>query len=834
MSEPTNFLKGQSSGTEVLVPQLLLDGNYISYTSQPASADSEGVEGLLKTAPDGLYYFANGLWRKTPAYSTNWDDLDETVRFLPINKNITLTKQEQQRLKKALSLTAATQTQLGLVKGGTRSDTQGSVYINIDGSMNVYQATDTYAGAVRVTENSSDDFAPIVATKAYVDAIISGTGNVMPDPPTFSSRGGLMLGNDIDGCDSLGRLSVKKATHSTGQVQAYGLTHIAPPEFTLNPSSDAYDDADQTLPYVVTVSQAKGIAQDIVDKTPLVKTDYIASTSELGFVKISSGLSITSTGSLSVNQASTTQNGIVQLYDPTTDLPNTVPYMSQVKTYIQGAGYITSSTIPVATNSQIGGVKTTASGAIQVSNTGAISVRAAQPGQGSGIVTLVNTAPTTENNTVLTAYKTKELIDNKIVTIPDASATTAGKVYVALGQQDTVAATQTVPTVNYVTENIGQILISSDFTQAVNRVIAEYPFPSPFPDGQVNQVLTFTRNTTFQDKPDDTTPGIVQFYQQPKLKGTNGAIKSVYEDDDILNYRQVKQIAASGIADPIWATFDQSTSIVTVLNEMVTRLPLTVEGTITAQSKISTDTDIEAGGDTTTGTLHVNGTAVVGAITGSASTLSINVQGKSGLVSFGANKVQVNADFQSTGTAYLNTITPATTTAINLGGDLALNNTRNITNAASISASAITSANITISSALTAQGSAQVQTLVVNNTTQPTPTGNNTLQAYSHTLYWEGNPVAVQQIKTTWKAYIFGIQVGDAWFSSFSGYLEDGTAFSVIRDDNTLITSGQLVSAYCNITAGRPCTKDELYPSLLTAAIDASHGTLPVFITVVE
>lgn len=102
MSEPQNFLKGQSEGAEVLVPQLLLDGNYISYTGAPASPDNEGVEGLFKPAPDGLYYFSDGRWRKSPAYTYNWDDLQEGIRFLPVNVEIELSEQERNILRQAI------------------------------------------------------------------------------------------------------------------------------------------------------------------------------------------------------------------------------------------------------------------------------------------------------------------------------------------------------------------------------------------------------------------------------------------------------------------------------------------------------------------------------------------------------------------------------------------------------------------------------------------------------------------------------------------------------------------------------------------------------------
>lgn len=474
-----SYLKAQKDGQELLVPQLLLDGNYISYSPSPASPDSEGKEGQLKTAPDGLYYFADGLWRKVPAYTTNWDDLDESVRFMRVDKTIQLTPEERQILRNSISISTATQSSLGLVKGGIVSDSQGAVTIDSSGSMYVKAATATYAGVVRITETGTTSSSPIVATKAYVDAAISSTGQAIIDVPTTVSRGGIMLGGDVLGCDSLGRISLNRASYTTGQIPSYGIVHIAPPEFTANPGVESYDDSRHDIPYVTTVSQARGIAQDVAGKTPIIRTSYIATTQDLGFVKIAAGagLSITTDGNLSSTVASTTSRGIVQIYNPDNEIPGTVPYMSQVKDYIQNAGYIKSVTLPVASNTQLGAVKTQASNAIQVSPEGIITARQAAVGQGSGLVTIVNNPPANENNSVLTAYRTKQLIDAKQVTVPDATQQQAGKVLVQLGATDTTLTTQIVPTVNYMNEQQQNIFSSSQFNQAVETVLEAHEPP---------------------------------------------------------------------------------------------------------------------------------------------------------------------------------------------------------------------------------------------------------------------------------------------------------------------------------------------------------------------
>ena len=110
-----------------------------------------------------------------------------------------------------------------------------------------------------MTDIDSSGNAPIVATKAYVDSRITSDGLVVPRA-TFDHIGGIKLGGDIIGMDSQGRISVAKASHTPSHIQSYGLVRIAPPEFTIDAASDAYDDSAQDIPYVVTVSQAKNVA----------------------------------------------------------------------------------------------------------------------------------------------------------------------------------------------------------------------------------------------------------------------------------------------------------------------------------------------------------------------------------------------------------------------------------------------------------------------------------------------------------------------------------------------------------------------------------------------
>lgn len=574
MSDSEKYLKGHDLTGDINIPQLDLSGNYIAYKDGPASPDNEGVEGWVKMAPDGIFFYSDGRWRKTPAYTYNWDELAEDVRFLPLNKEIHLSDQEKLYLQEAFGMDKATQSKLGIVKGSARSQAYGAIQINIDGSAVVPPATTQYSGTVRVTDIDSSGNAPIVATKAYVDSRITSDGLVVPRA-TFDNIGGIKLGGDIIGMDSQGRISVAKASHTSSHIQSYGLVRIAPPEFTIDAASDAYDDSAQDIPYVVTVSQAKNVATKAMQAYSIPIQDYIATTTVAGFVKPGQGLRIQDDGTLTVNTASISNSGTVMLYDysegSTSDPTTTLPTMQVVMDYIDNLDYITEADLPTAGTSKIGCIKYNAAGPIKVDVNGLISIDNAGVGQ-PGVVALAGAAPYGQN-TVLTAQATNQLIQEAVQpTI--ATETTAGVVKVALGTGDITGDVQqayTVPTENKVGNLIGAIYTSESFKNGVNAQVTAY-FENP-----VEVPIIFQDDITFSQPAGSSGTSVIFSNIAPQITGAAGDVKPDPEDyqaRDILNCQQIKDLIQSGSITPPapevpWAEYDADVGSVTITSEQL-------------------------------------------------------------------------------------------------------------------------------------------------------------------------------------------------------------------------------------------------------------------------
>lgn len=539
MSEPSNFLKGQANGAEVLVPQLLLDGNYISYSPAPASPDTDGVEGLLKTAPDGLYYFSEGLWRKVPAYTGNWNDLTDHTRFLQVDKYITLSVVERKRLQDALGLSQATSATLGLVMGSnTSSTTSGTVAVNSDGTMSVPAATLDRAGTVRVTDLETTG-APIVATKSYVDNRVSSLGTAVPRATT-TVIGGFKVGGDIvnvtdDNAYVVIQRSEQQASDTTYTATAYGLVRIAPSAFTDSPLVETYDDARVTAtgrqPYVVTVSQARNLVNESLARYTIPdRNAYIATESTPGFVKPGPSMYIDADGTIGVVAAAVRTGSslpvrgtvLVDNGDETaagSDLSKYVPTVSAVRTWVQDKGYLTS--IPVATSTSLGGVKVNGGGLLLTDGTLSVQFPTATTTKlgcvmldGPGVSTSVTKVPSSA------AVNTFVRASIAAAATPDATATTAGKVKVLKGSGDATQAPYTAVTASWAKSDF---LASPEFASAVGSL------QTGWSGGTVDNPAIF--NSTVQLNGMATLAGEVQ---------------DTYAATAVLNYRQVAALIAGG------------------------------------------------------------------------------------------------------------------------------------------------------------------------------------------------------------------------------------------------------------------------------------------------
>jgi hypothetical protein len=166
--------------------------------SSPASPNSDGQENSIAMSDSGLFYYTNGTWKKTPAYSDNWDDLTADARMLLVNKIMSLSKEELDNIYATLQLATATSTKEGLVRAMTNDEAvsamntlQTPVEIRSNGTMVVPAATSSSRGTVFVEGDRNDPANP-VATVRYVTERIEAIPQATIPSPTSVSRGGVL------------------------------------------------------------------------------------------------------------------------------------------------------------------------------------------------------------------------------------------------------------------------------------------------------------------------------------------------------------------------------------------------------------------------------------------------------------------------------------------------------------------------------------------------------------------------------------------------------------------------------------------------------------------
>lgn len=375
MADTTSYIIGEINGQQVKLPQVLMTGNYIAYASTiPSSPTDTGVEGIMAFNGSSLFAYTDGLWRKVPVYSSNWDDIQDDTRFLPVNKSITLSDAEVANLMSTLNIVNAQPSKPGLIKGSISTGVKAGIIFTLDaqgkptGEGFVHAATKTTAGAVKTTDNSTNGQAPIVATKTYVDNAVQGNFSVKA--ATNTTIGGIISGKgDVNTVNSDGTLIINKAIKGQSALQSnYGVMKFAPQSLvTYDQSgnvisvSQSFDDpTNGDIPFAVTVSQVKGIAEYYKNQ-PLDKESNKASETQLGFVSIGNNINISSSGSISVPYATESNPGVVTvtttIADTSTD--DVVPTQKAVKDYtdqsIQTA--LSTQSILPANAERIGGFK---------------------------------------------------------------------------------------------------------------------------------------------------------------------------------------------------------------------------------------------------------------------------------------------------------------------------------------------------------------------------------------------------------------------------------------------------------------------------------------------
>lgn len=332
--------------------------------SSPASPNSEGQENSIAMSDSGLFYYANGTWKKTPAYSDNWDDLTADARMLLVNKIMSLSKEELDNIYATLQLATATSTKEGLVRAMTNDEAvsamtnlQTPVEIRSNGTMFVPSATSSSRGTVFVEGDRNDPANP-VATVRYVTERIEAIPQATIPAPTSESRGGVLAvgAGGAFVVDDTGTVDLALATEDlAGRVKV--TEDIAT-------NLDGVPTATAVLVAINKKFSELGVVSSSSPTTPgLCYPDQKGAWEEYSMAGVGP-LFITSPGAIDVHPAGNNVPGVVLV---STDVDaataagpySTVPTVAAVISHVQSAITNQSPTvyIPVASAEAVGGVK---------------------------------------------------------------------------------------------------------------------------------------------------------------------------------------------------------------------------------------------------------------------------------------------------------------------------------------------------------------------------------------------------------------------------------------------------------------------------------------------
>lgn len=503
MSVPYTYILVEQDGQQEKIPYTEFANNFIQYVPEPLSPETDGQQGQMavdnwdivsggESISSSVFVYSNNAWRKIPTYTTNWDDIepvdneDGTVtylRFLPIHKQVTLTKKELDTVYKTLDITVATNTKLGLVKGTNDfSETFGTIIVEDDGSLKVASATSTYQGTVQLFDEYGDklgEVQPIVYTKQAIDRKFTKAGALTIPAATYETRGGIIVGPNMSVTEN-GLLSINTATVQE-ENNPLGLVKYAPSSFTDSQNIENEDYIDESS-YTLSVGQSRALIKHYVNKIQeQSKFELRPATSvTLGGVLVDSNntnIQISGDGLISVKDATTDRAGAVKYLTSFDDINNQtegVPTVYTIKQYVDSK---VSQNLPVATTTTAGAV--IVGQGLKVNSDGVIDVNlplATIDQKGLVYTTQTITAENKSHAYVPTSecvYNfVTSLIDQSSDTplIPSASNTKAGVVTVQPAATDVKENnTYKVPTVQYVRDYVSDIIESTQSEEEVVR-----------------------------------------------------------------------------------------------------------------------------------------------------------------------------------------------------------------------------------------------------------------------------------------------------------------------------------------------------------------------------
>ena len=185
----------------------------------PAGYTTGGEDGTLAADSSGIYIYTEGLWRKAPVYTSNWNELTPNTRALLVNTTQDLSSDEIDNVLESLKLHTATEDKVGLVRelpDNLPADVQAvaaaKVSITDNGGLYVKGATADVPGVVRYAETSTDLNG--VPNVSLVSEMIGSIAGYTLPPATDTSLGGIFLksnkGVNLD--NNNGAFSLQEAT----------------------------------------------------------------------------------------------------------------------------------------------------------------------------------------------------------------------------------------------------------------------------------------------------------------------------------------------------------------------------------------------------------------------------------------------------------------------------------------------------------------------------------------------------------------------------------------------------------------------------------------------
>lgn len=321
LSTGTQFIAVLNNETAVRVAWNNLSETMVSYSPvTPTSPASDGDTGQITHGDGAVFTYYNGEWRKSPAYSKNWADIDKNTRFLDVSRVMVLSDEEVENLRAMLQIGIATNKKEGLVKGWDE-DEEGSlapkngapIIILPDGTVIIPPATENTYGAVKVHGSGE-----LAASKEYVDNKFAEL-NLDISLPTASQEqlGGVKSGGDVS-VDSSGVMTVRRAYAGNEQP---GIVTVA------DENEDSQTQSVVPLWLLRSIIATLNIPK-IVNATT-ISPGYMMPAAPL---KMVNG---TATGEVTVADATTTTTGVVRICTVLpTEVNDAVPTAKAVIQYI--------------------------------------------------------------------------------------------------------------------------------------------------------------------------------------------------------------------------------------------------------------------------------------------------------------------------------------------------------------------------------------------------------------------------------------------------------------------------------------------------------------------